>query len=849
MKVPLASSLALGFILSFCSAELVITRPPRNVTVLQNSGLLMHCEAAGEKRPRIKWFHNGEEMSKSGPNYRIRTTGTLRFREVKVADRGEYYCQVQSGKESLSSDPAYLVVEAEVEIIKQTPESGKLILSYNSAVRLTCWAAGIPGPRMQWRKNGISIIRPEEHGVSIEEEWISPNSVLSSELYTGNLTETTSFECEAVNQNIGGDSVQSKVFSIIVRPDEDANKGERGVCVPYNGTRCASVHGNSYVFLNLSLSNPYEDQEKMAADLLNEMFSIETTQMIRERCNGHGEKLICHYVFPPCENYLIPKPTPLCRESCTAVQDLLCYIQWPVIQNSDVKAQLPTCDKTLPSKWDGTPECTDARLFERDESEVSSHCYMGRGRWYNGTMNITRSGKPCQHWSKNTPQKHKRPPEVFEELEDSYNHCRNPGGEEEAPWCYINSDVPGERWELCDVPACGEELPEQRKEEDESVSGSTILIITIVGTVVVFVISVIGIVCYHLLASKRRDVRYRNTPQDDLEIDIQKLPANMSYHVVEEPIRLNPKLQAYEYPRNDIIYIKDIGQGAFGRVFKAKAPNILKHDEETLVAVKMLKEDASDDLQADFEREASLMAEFDHPNIVKLLGICAIGKPMCLLFEYMTKGDLNDYLRMCSPEMYINLRRQHAIQLLEGESLKLDLLDQVDISRQIAAGMVYLSEKSYVHRDLATRNCLITNNLTVKISDFGLARSVHRLEYYKGSDNDAIPIRWMPLESILYNKFSVESDVWSFGVLLWEIFSYALQPYYGMTHEEVVEYLKEGKNLVCPENTPQQIYDLMSKCWSRKPSHRPKFQVLHNAIHAFHEELTKKRTIKDVTEV
>ena len=378
-------------------------------------------------------------------------------------------------------------------------------------------------------------------------------------------------------------------------------------------------------------------------------------------------------------------------------------------------------------------------------------------------------------------------------------------------------------------------------------SWRTIVLVTIVSLVGVVICALVAVLCYHLVITKRRNIQYENTPQDDLEIDIQKLPANMSYHVVDEPVRLNPKLQAFEYPRNDIVYVKDIGQGAFGRVFKAKAPNLYKNNDEKLVAVKMLKEDASDDLQSDFEREASLMAEFDHPNIVKFLGVCAIGKPMCLLFEYMTRGDLNGYLRMCSPEMYINFRKRD-LQFIEGELVTLDISDQLDIARQIAAGMVYLSEKNYVHRDLATRNCLITENLIVKISDFGLARSVHRLEYYKGSDNDAIPIRWMPLESILYNKFSVESDVWSYGVILWEIFSFALQPYYGMTHEEVVEYLKEGKNLVCPENTPQPIYDLMLKCWQRKPNHRPKFQMLCNTVTQLHEELTRKR-IKDSTVV
>ena len=373
------------------------------------------------------------------------------------------------------------------------------------------------------------------------------------------------------------------------------------------------------------------------------------------------------------------------------------------------------------------------------------------------------------------------------------------------------------------------------EEESSLLAGPTILIATILSSVGVLILGIVSVLCYHIVERKRRAFHYKNTPQDDLEIDIQKLPANMSYHCVEEPIRLNPKLEAYEYPRNDIVYIKDIGQGAFGRVFKAKAPNLSKPGEETLVAVKMLKEDASDDLQADFEREASLMAEFNHPNIVKFLGVCAIGKPMCLLFEYMDKGDLNDYLRMCSPDQHIIRRKTN--EHFSKDVLMSGTLDQLNISRQISAGMVYLSQKNYVHRDLATRNCLVCDNLTVKISDFGLARSIHRLDYYKGSDNDAIPIRWMPLEAILYNKFSVESDVWSFGVILWEIFSYALQPYYGMTHEEVVEFLKEGKNLVCPEDTPVQVYNLMLKCWTRKPSNRPKFQTIHNIITSLYEEM------------
>ncbi|XP_052776921.1 muscle, skeletal receptor tyrosine protein kinase-like [Mya arenaria] len=849
--------LYLGFMLTFCSAELLITRPPKNATVLQNTRYLMHCEAAGEPKPRIKWFHDEEEMPRVGINYRIGSTGTLRFRDVKVSDRGTYRCRVESGREVLYSDSVLLIVEVEVEIIQTWPSSGKLMVPELEDVRLTCKAGGIPAPAIQWRKNGISIIEPRLHKVRIDENWEVVDTILVSVLIAENMTETSKFECEAVNQNIGGDTVRSRTFEVIVMPNNghsgiwllDTSKSSVGLCVPYNGTICSQSLGSSYVFLNGSQPNAFEHQERIAHELLGQIMKVSATPMLQERCNGHAENLICNHMFPPCEpgygEMVTPDysatPTPICRESCKAVSELLCYVQWSNIVYTSSDARLPMCDR-LPSKWDS--KCTEAKMFDRDETEVTAQCYEARGRWYNGTVNVTRSGRPCQRWELDTPQKHKRKPDVYRELEGAENYCRNPGAEEVSPWCYVDLDVPGLRWELCDIPQCGDKEISARIDEDQPVSWQTIVIITVVSAVGVFVFILVGVLCYHLVISKRKSVKYKNTPQDDLEIDIQKLPANMSYHVVEEPVRMNPKLEAFEYPRNDIIYVKDIGQGAFGRVFKAKAPNLCKKDDG-LIAVKMLKEDASDDLQTDFEREASLMAEFDHPNIVKFLGVCAIGKPMCLLFEYMSRGDLNGYLRMCSPEMYINFRKRN-LQFIEGEIVTLDITDQLDISRQIAAGMVYLSEKNYVHRDLATRNCLITDNLIVKISDFGLARSVHRLEYYKGSDNDAIPIRWMPLESILYNKFSVESDVWSYGVILWEIFSFALQPYYGMTHEEVVEYLKEGKNLVCPEHTPNQVYELMLKCWSRKPFSRPKFQMLFNAVSALHDELTRKRT-KDST--
>ncbi|MBN3290349.1 MUSK kinase, partial [Polypterus senegalus] len=321
------------------------------------------------------------------------------------------------------------------------------------------------------------------------------------------------------------------------------------------------------------------------------------------------------------------------------------------------------------------------------------------------------------------------------------------------------------------------------------------------------------------------------------ELLLDRLHPNPMYQRI--PLLLNSKLLSLEYPRNNIEYVRDIGEGAFGRVFQARAPGLLVYESFTMVAVKMLKEEASADMQADFQREAALMAEFDHPNIVKLLGVCAVGKPMCLLFEYMAHGDLNEYLRRRSPgQMHIlsqcNLSRKSSIS--ESESGSLTCVDQLYISKQVAAGMAYLSERKFVHRDLATRNCLVSENLVVKIADFGLSRNIYSADYYKANENDAIPIRWMPPESIFYNRYTTESDVWAYGVVLWEIFSFGLQPYYGMAHEEVIYYVRDGNILSCPEHCPLELYNLMRLCWSSHPTDRPSFASIHRILERMHEQ-------------
>ncbi|XP_004711012.1 muscle, skeletal receptor tyrosine-protein kinase isoform X4 [Echinops telfairi] len=364
---------------------------------------------------------------------------------------------------------------------------------------------------------------------------------------------------------------------------------------------------------------------------------------------------------------------------------------------------------------------------------------------------------------------------------------------------------------------------------------SMTVIISIMSSFAIFVLLTITI-----LYCCRRRKQWKSKKRESAAVTLTTLPSELLLDRLHPnpmyqrmPLLLNPKLLSLEYPRNNIEYVRDIGEGAFGRVFQARAPGLLPYEPYTMVAVKMLKEEASADMQADFQREAALMAEFDNPNIVKLLGVCAVGKPMCLLFEYMAYGDLNEFLRSMAPHNAGT--RSHGddvarVRVSSPGPPPLSCAEQLCIARQVAAGMAYLSERKFVHRDLATRNCLVAESMVVKIADFGLSRNIYSADYYKANENDAIPIRWMPPESIFYNRYTTESDVWAYGVVLWEIFSYGLQPYYGMAHEEVIYYVRDGHILACPERCPRDLYNLMRLCWSPLPADRPSFPSIHRIL-------------------
>ncbi|XP_061462034.1 insulin receptor-related protein isoform X3 [Rhineura floridana] len=275
----------------------------------------------------------------------------------------------------------------------------------------------------------------------------------------------------------------------------------------------------------------------------------------------------------------------------------------------------------------------------------------------------------------------------------------------------------------------------------------------------------------------------------------------------------------WEVPREKITVLRELGQGSFGMVYEGIAKDTEEEGEETRVALKTVNELATMRERIEFLNEASVMKAFRCHHVVRLLGVVSQGQPVLVIMELMTRGDLKSYLRSLRPEAENNPG-------LPPPSLR----DMIQMAGEIADGMAYLNAKKFVHRDLAARNCMVSENFTVKIGDFGMTRDIYETDYYRKGGKGLLPVRWMSPEALKDGIFNTHSDIWSFGVVLWEIATLAEQPYQGMSNEQVLHFVMDNGVLERPENCPQKLHELMTWCWLQNPRLRPTFTQILESI-------------------
>ncbi|NXX18479.1 CSF1R factor, partial [Podargus strigoides] len=356
-------------------------------------------------------------------------------------------------------------------------------------------------------------------------------------------------------------------------------------------------------------------------------------------------------------------------------------------------------------------------------------------------------------------------------------------------------------------------------------------------------------------------------------------------YIFIDPTQL-PYNEKWEFPRNNLQFGKTLGAGAFGKVVEATAFGLGKEDSVLKVAVKMLKSSADRDEQEALMSELKIMSHLGHhENIVNLLGACTYGGPVLVITEYCRYGDLLNFLRKKAESIiiqdsaldtsldsaadyknidlekkYIRSDSGFSSQGLEtyvemrpvssssssvssdaaqarGDSEEedearedlrpLNLSDLLQFSSQVAQGMAFLASKNCIHRDLAARNVLVSDGRVAKICDFGLARDIMNDLNYVVKGNARLPVKWMAPESIFDCIYTVQSDVWSYGILLWEIFSLGKSPYPGMVvNSKFYSMVKQGYQMARPDFAPLEMYTIMQACWSLEPTQRPTFNQI-----------------------
>ncbi|XP_055073640.2 ephrin type-B receptor 3 isoform X5 [Misgurnus anguillicaudatus] len=326
------------------------------------------------------------------------------------------------------------------------------------------------------------------------------------------------------------------------------------------------------------------------------------------------------------------------------------------------------------------------------------------------------------------------------------------------------------------------------------------------GLVFIIVVVVIAIVCLR---------KQRNGSESEYTEKLQQyITPGMKVYI--DPFTYeDPNEAIREFAKEiDVSCVKIeevIGAGEFGEVCRGRLK--LPGRREIIVAIKTLKAGYTDRQRRDFLSEASIMGQFDHPNIIRLEGVVTKSRPVMIVTEFMENGALDSFLRLNDGQFTV-------IQL-------------VGMLRGIAAGMKYLSDMNYVHRDLAARNILVNSNLVCKVSDFGLSRFLEddpTDPTYTSSLGGKIPIRWTAPEAIAYRKFTSASDVWSYGIVMWEVMSYGERPYWDMSNQDVINAVEQDYRLPPPMDCPTALHQLMLDCWVKERNLRPKFSQIVNTL-------------------
>uniref|UniRef100_A0A3Q3A6T4 receptor protein-tyrosine kinase n=1 Tax=Kryptolebias marmoratus TaxID=37003 RepID=A0A3Q3A6T4_KRYMA len=729
----------------------------------------MRCDLQGtggeeEDPPDVVWLRDGVPLLYADTNQIQVPTGsnswtitsTLRIEKVQLPDMGSYSCAVLSGSNQTLSEEGSIQLE---RLPHFSTEPQSMSVEANVSLSLSCVAHGPPEPvRVIWLKDGALLDIPAD---------LSPST-----LNLTGLNRTSTFSCEASNDKGVATSASGTVTVVPAQPQK-----VRATETNQTALRLSwqPGFGGDYPIIRCSVQAKALGPDKL---IHNRTVNVPPAALLLGDLEPHSRYAV--------------------RVSCRSSQGPSSWSPWVELTTQEGVPENPPANVTA------KPNGTDVLVMWAEPP---------------GKLNGRLRGYMVEYGTPGTPQ-----------------IVADAGSDTELS---INLSVPlsNVSFRVCAYTGAGPGpwTPTQTlvlfpPGGMESAGSSTppafswhwwYVVMAIAGAV-----AIAALMAVYVAKLRRKETRFGEVfePMMDRGELVVRYRARRSYSRRTTEATLNSlgisdelkqKLQDVMVDRHKLTLGKTLGEGEFGSVMEG----LLTQEEFVLkVAVKTMKiAICTRSEMEDFLREAACMKEFDHPNVMRLLGVClqtveSEGYPSpVVILPYMKHGDLHSYLLYSRlGDCPVHLPSQMLVKFMTD----------------IARGMEYLSNKSFIHRDLAARNCMLNENMNVCVADFGLSKKIYNGDYYRQGRISKMPVKWIAIESLADRVYTTKSDVWSFGVTMWEIATRGQTPYPGVENSEIYDYLRQGNRLKQPPDCLDSIYSLMFSCWLLSPKDRPSFEIL-----------------------
>uniref|UniRef100_A0A8C2JNJ2 Protein tyrosine kinase 7a n=1 Tax=Cyprinus carpio TaxID=7962 RepID=A0A8C2JNJ2_CYPCA len=775
---------------------------PEDLVVMKNEEALFHCQFTAEPPPTVEWYHDNELVANKNSNpihllHRkcIFYNGSLFITQVKQRNTGLYKCVAQGPR----GPPVSLEASLRIAEIEDMMPIHSRVFPADSLERVTCRVPhGHPKPEVWWEHAGQRVPtegRVYQDGLNLI---FSPTRGEDSGTYT----------CFA--QNKAGQRKQELTVTVATKPEWIQKPADSQL----EEGRAGYLHCHTRGTPEPEVTWYRNMQPISAEDVRFKLFPNGTLRINNvEVYDGHlyscESKTEAGKLNAQARVYVLERlkftPTPQayqCLElnkeghlQCSAKGRQTPTVRWIRTDGSDVPVWVEQKGGTLHFS-------TVTRADAGNYTCLASNSQQGEIR---AVVQLTVA--------------------VYVVFKLKPENTTVYQGHTAVLHCQATGDPPPFiQWKKKD------KFLEHSFANDEKAPYKMIQTIGLsVGAAVAYIIIVLGLMFY---CKQRRNAKRLQKGEDGDEQEVECLNGDVQQNghttaEIQEEVALTNMAASgiskrhsshdkLHFPRNNLHTITTLGKGEFGEVLLAKA-KAAEDEEETVVLVKSLQS-RDEQMQLDFRRECEMFAKLSHANLARLLGICREVEPHYMILEYTDMGDLKQYLRVSKSK---------------DEKVKVQPLStkqKVSVCLQVARGMEHLSNQRFVHKDLAARNCLISSKRQIKVSALGLSKDVYNNEYYHYHQS-WIPLRWLPSEAVFEDDFSTKTDVWSFGVLMWEVFSFGELPYAELTDDKVLEALQEGKlKLSPPQGCPSRVFKLMVRCWAASPKDRLSFSDICTAL-------------------